>query len=198
MAILSKLELERVGFKSIGFNVQISDKASIYGAKNISIGDNVRIDDFCILSAGAEFEIGSFVHIACYTALIGRERIVIEDFVDISMKCTIISSTSDSSGDYLTSPVIPVECLNTKFAPVWIKSGSVIYAHSLILPGTIVGEGAVVGAMSLGKGDIPDFEIWAGIPARFVKKRKHGLKKMMMELKKRYFVITDKEIYRDL
>ena len=46
----SREELLDLGLKSVGENVRISRKVSIYGAEQISIGDNVRIDDFCILS----------------------------------------------------------------------------------------------------------------------------------------------------
>jgi len=122
---------------------------------------------------------------------------VVEDFVDISMKCTILSSTSDSSGDFLTSPVIPAEYLNTKFAPVWIGEGSVIYAHSLVLPGTYISAGVAIGAMSMVKGIIPPCEIWAGVPAKFIKKRRKGLFKMTEDIRKRYMVVN-KEIYKDL
>lgn len=52
MGFYTREELERIGFKSIGENVLISDKTSIYSPQNISIGNNVRIDDYCVLSAG--------------------------------------------------------------------------------------------------------------------------------------------------
>ncbi len=52
MGFYTRKELERIGFKSIGENVLISDKTSIYSPQNISIGNNVRIDDYCVLSAG--------------------------------------------------------------------------------------------------------------------------------------------------
>ena len=45
----SRSELEHIGFATIGKNVLLSRKASIYSPAMISIGDNVRIDDFCIL-----------------------------------------------------------------------------------------------------------------------------------------------------
>ena len=73
MAILSEQQLKEVGFKSIGKNVRISDKASIYGAQGIAIGDNVRIDDFVVLSAGAGgIDIGNYIHIAVFSTLIGQ------------------------------------------------------------------------------------------------------------------------------
>ncbi|TSB44528.1 acyltransferase, partial [Alkalicoccobacillus porphyridii] len=52
MAYLDEIQLKEMGFKSVGENVKISDKASFYGCDNISIGNNVRIDDFCVFSAG--------------------------------------------------------------------------------------------------------------------------------------------------
>jgi len=52
MAYLGPQDLRNLGFKRLGSGVQLSDKASVYGAARIEIGDNTRIDDFCVLSAG--------------------------------------------------------------------------------------------------------------------------------------------------
>lgn len=41
-----------------------------------------------------------------------------------------------------------------------------------ILPGTRVGDGAVIGAGSVVTGDVPAYEIWAGVPARKIGERK--------------------------
>ena len=43
-------------------------------------------------------------------------------------------------------------------------------AGSTILKGVRVGENAVIGACSLVTRDIPVNELWAGVPAKFVKK----------------------------
>ena len=42
----SESELKRLGFKSVGKNVLLSRKSSIYLPEKITIGNNVRIDDF--------------------------------------------------------------------------------------------------------------------------------------------------------
>ena len=52
MAILTREEIEKMEFASVGNNVFISTKASFYGTSKIHIGNNVRIDDFCVISAG--------------------------------------------------------------------------------------------------------------------------------------------------
>ena len=46
----------------------------------------------------------------------------------------------------------------------------VIGANSIILKGSHVGEGSIIGAGSVICGKIPPYEIWAGNPARFIKK----------------------------
>lgn len=50
MAYYTQKELKQLGFKYLGKNVKISDKASIYNFDQISIDDNPRIDDFCLMS----------------------------------------------------------------------------------------------------------------------------------------------------
>ena len=54
MAYLDETALRDMGFAHVGRNVKISDKASIYGAEEMSIGDHSRIDDFCVVSGKIE------------------------------------------------------------------------------------------------------------------------------------------------
>lgn len=176
-------ELEEIGFKSLGENVLISNKSSIYGANNISIGNNVRIDDFTVLSSSSEMTIGDYVHIACHASLIGKGKIVIGDYVGISINCVILSSSDDFSGEYMNNPTIPSEYLNVKHKDVIIGKHVPIGAGSIILPDVTIGDGAAIGAMSLVKKSIPPFEIWVGNPIRFIKKRSDGLLNFEKKLK---------------
>jgi len=169
---LSKDQLQQIGFKSIGENVLISDKSSIYNAKNIEIGSNVRIDDFCILSAGdGGIKIGNNIHIACYVSMIGAGEIILDDFSQISSRVVILSSSDDFSGEYLVGPCIPSEFTNVKSYKVHLMKHVVIGTGSTILPNVTLKEGAAVGAMSLVKNDVEQFEIVVGIPAKKVKDR---------------------------
>jgi acetyltransferase-like isoleucine patch superfamily enzyme len=173
---LSIKELENIGFKSVGHNVLISDKCSIYNAKNIEIGNNVRIDDFTILSAGdGGIKIGSHIHIACYTSLIGKGKILVDDFSNISSKVTILSSSDDFSGEFLIGPCINTEFTNVKSATIHLMKHSVIGTGSTILPGVTIKEGGAVGAMSLVKNDVEEFEIVVGTPAKKVKDRSKNI-----------------------
>ncbi len=160
-------------FKKFGKECRISDKCSVYG--NVEIGDNVRIDDFCVLSGN--IKIGNNVHISCLTNLIGD--ITIEDYAGVSMRCSVLSKNADYSGSALTNPNLPEELLNTISSPVLLKSHSLVGAGSLVLPGVTFGVGAVVGAMSLVKRDVPSWEIWAGVPIRYIKMRSTDLLKKL-------------------
>ena len=57
-------------------------------------------------------------------------------------------------------------------APIEMADGSWAGARSLLAPGATLGEGAVAAAASLITGHVPPFEIFAGNPAVFVKKRR--------------------------
>lgn len=57
-----------------------------------------------------------------------------------------------------------------KKASVVIKDLAFIGAHSIILKGVTIGEKSIVGAGSVVAKDIPDGEVWAGNPAKFVRR----------------------------
>ena len=54
--------------------------------------------------------------------------------------------------------------------PVEIRDGAFIGAHTIVLKGVTIGEGSVVGAGSVVTKSIPAGEVWAGNPAKFIRK----------------------------
>jgi acetyltransferase-like isoleucine patch superfamily enzyme len=177
---LTKHELHSLGFKSFGKNVLISRKASFYGNSEIDIGDNVRIDDFCILSG--KIKLGSNIHIGAYCALYGKFGITMEDCTGLSPRCTIFSASDDFSGKYLISPMNPPECCNVTGGGVILERFVQIGAGTIIMPDLIIGEGSAIGAMSFVKYSVLPWEICAGNPLRFIKKRSSKLLNYIDEL----------------
>jgi acetyltransferase-like isoleucine patch superfamily enzyme len=55
-------------------------------------------------------------------------------------------------------------------AGIVVKSGAWIGANSTILPGVIIGKNTVIGAGSVVTKDVPDFTVFAGNPARQIRK----------------------------
>jgi galactoside O-acetyltransferase len=172
------IELQNLGFKSVGQKVLISKKASFYNISNITIGNNVRIDDFCILSGKIKLE--SNIHISAYCALYASlHEIHMKDFSGLSPKTIIFSASDDFSGEYLISPMVDEKYTNVTGGKVIIERYVQIGAGCIILPDVVINEGAVVGSMSLVKTDLESWSINFGIPARKQKDRKKELLKFV-------------------
>ena len=173
----SKTELKQIGFKSVGEDVLISRKASIYGPEKMTIGEHVRIDDFCILSG--EISIGNYIHIAAYSALFaGSVGMEVEDCSGISSQVVLYSSSDDYSGDYFFSPVFPDKYRKLSEGKVILRKFSLIGSGCTVLPGSEIGEGCSVGAMSLVHKSLKPWTIYAGIPCKEIKPRS----KLLLEL----------------
>ena len=87
------------------------------------------------------------------------DLIIIESGVRITMRSIILTHYFEpATGHYTTGKV-------------HIKKKAFIGAGSIITKPVTIGEYAVVGAGSVVTKDIPDGEVWAGNPARFIKKR---------------------------
>lgn len=183
--MLSREQIQSMGFASVGQNVQISDRASFYGIGKIHIGDHVRIDDFCILSAGeGGIHIGNYIHIACYTSLIGGGRITLSDFSNLSSRVSIYSSNDDYSGSTMTNPMVPDNLKNVQHAPVYIGRHVIVGSGSVVLPGTVLGDGSAVGALSLVTSNCEEFGIYAGTPAKRISNRSKNLLELEREFLK--------------
>lgn len=170
----SNEELNNIGFSSIGDNVLISRKCSIYSPERITIGNNVRIDDFCILSG--LIKIGDYVHIAAYCGLFaGDAGIEIGSYATTSSRCAVYAISDDYSGESLTNPTIPDEYKKCKSEKVTIGNHSIIGAGCTILPGIKIEEGVAVGSMSLINRSLSAWKICYGIPCKEMKDRSRNL-----------------------
>ena len=181
MAYYTEEELNSLGFKYIGKNIKISDKASIYNHEQIEIGDNSRIDDFCVISG--KIRIGKNVHIAPFCLVAGGEKgVIFEDFSGLAYQVQVFTQSDDYSGNTLTNPTIPTKYKKETKKEVVIGRHVIIGAGSIIMPGIILAEGTSVGAMSLIRKSTQEWSIYLGNPAKRIMNRKKNL----LELEKEY------------
>jgi len=170
------LKLRRV---SVGNNFRALGRIFIRGKGSITIGDNVTInscresnpiggDTVTIIYAKTNsiIKIGNGVGIS-NTTFVAKENIEIGDDVLIGGDCKIYDHDFHSL-NYEERMMHPDPGI--KSAPVHIKKGAFVGAHSIILKGVTVGERSIIGAGSVVTKSIPDGEIWAGNPARFIRK----------------------------
>ena len=100
------------------------------------------------LKLGRNFDIGTFTYINSHYG------VEIEDDVQISSHCSIYSHST----------------IDSKKGPVKLKKNCKIGTHSTIMPKVTIGENSIVAAYSYVTTDVPDNELWIGIPAKFKKK----------------------------
>lgn len=87
------------------------------------------------------------------------EDIIVESGVRITVGCILLTHFKDThTGSYTRGRI-------------HIKRGAYIGCNTVVCKPVTIGENAIVGAGSIVTKDIPDGEVWAGNPARFIKKR---------------------------
>ena len=176
-SFLTDSEVDELGLGSHGCSVLISRFASIHDPERVFLGDHVRIDDFAVLTTGdsGRIDIGSYVHIPVHSALFGRGGIKMEDYAGLSARVTVFTTNDDYSGTHLTNPTVPARYTGVNIAPVHLRKHVIVGAHSVILPGVVLGEGVAVGALSLVDRSLEEWGIYAGIPVKLIKPRSRAL-----------------------
>lgn len=180
MAYLSNDQLAKMGFKSLGKEVKISDRASIYNADEMEIGDFSRIDDFCVISG--KVKLGKFNHITPMCLIAGgTPGIFLDDFCTLAYGVKVFSQSDDYSGETLTNSLVPKKYKKEVFSAVHLHKHVIVGAGAVIFPGVDVAEGCAIGAMALLTKSTDAWGIYAGIPAKRVKERKKDLLQLEKE-----------------
>lgn len=126
----------------------------------IEIGNDSSVAMGCFVT-GCNIVIGDNTVINRYTYLDGRAGVKIGNNVNISHYTLIQSLTHDPQNrDFI--------CL---VKPVIIHDHVWVGARAIILPGVIVGEGAVIAAGAVVSKDVQPYTIVGGNPARHIKDR---------------------------
>lgn len=159
-----------------GVNVFISNDAIFHNIHNIVIGNNVRIDSQCILIAGKNTQIliGNNVHISAGCYFYGNSgNIILEDYTCTSARCILYTANDDYTDGYVTNSVVDESIKKVITGDIHIKKHSVVGCNSVILPNVVLEHATSVGSHSLIKTNTDKFDIVAGVPTKFIKKRKN-------------------------
>jgi acetyltransferase-like isoleucine patch superfamily enzyme len=138
---------------------------------HITIGDGSRIDSFVKLEGGNRLEIGRYVHIASFAHLgIGGGTLIIEDYAAVASGGKVVSGSNQVDAPSM-SACAPSHLQKVLASVTRMKKFSIVLSNAVVLPGVTLGEGAVLAAGAVATKDIPDWEIWGGVPAKFMAKR---------------------------
>lgn len=133
--------------------------------KWIRIGRNSRVDALVKFEGGMGIDLGDNVHISSFTHIGGGGgRVIIGNHSGTSSGVRIASGNPDLDYLHVTAAEAPENRHDERFITV-IGEYTVIFSGAIICPGVTVGNRVVVAAGAVVTKDIPDNEIWAGVPA---------------------------------
>lgn len=107
-------------------------------------------------------ELGDGVTIGWFAELDSRGGIRVGHDTNISSHVKLITGSHDIDDPKFTADFLPIRIGHH----CWIGTGAIV------LQGVTIGDGAVVAAGAVVSKDIPSGEVWGGIPAKFIRKRK--------------------------
>lgn len=139
--------------------------------KSLTLGRGCRFDVFDNQRGTPSLVFGEHVQLNDYVHLVAMDSITIGSHVLMASHIFISDNSHGSyKGDALDSdPTTPPIKRDYPTAPVSIGDNTWICEGVVIMPGTRIGKGCVIGAHSIVRGEIPDYTVAAGNPAKVIK-----------------------------
>ena len=130
----------------------------LFGA---NIGHHVHVYNTAVIYMPWNLEIGDYSGIGEHALVYNLGKIKIGKFATVSQRVHLCAGSHD-----YTDSALPLLKL-----PITIGDKSWICADAFIGPNVSVGEGAIVGARAVAVKDVGEWDIVAGNPAKYIKKR---------------------------
>ncbi|HXA53708.1 MAG TPA: acyltransferase [Solirubrobacteraceae bacterium] len=163
----------RSSFESFGPRSRISLPAQLQGTERIAIGDHVYFGPGCWLlthelegAAAGRIEIGDRTSIAGYCVLSAAVSVSIGEAVLFARNVYIADHRHGFERADRAVLDQPIEDLR----PVVVEDGAWLGQNVVLLPGVRIGKGAVVGAGSVVREDVPPRCVTVGSPARVLRR----------------------------
>lgn len=162
-------QLSRKGV-TYGENCIVKADAEIRLTDNaiLEIGGNVIIERYAFLQLtkpAPHLVIGNHASIGRGTVLAIKGKTTIGDYTMIGPNCQI----NDQNHGFAKDDLIMNQ--RAEIAPVTIGKDCWLGSGVRVVAGVTIGDGVVIDAGSVVTKNIPPYEIWAGVPARFIKRR---------------------------
>ena len=134
----------------------------------LTLGDRVILDDYSFVQLtkpSPVVELNDYVVLGRFSIIAAKNRVMIGRYSQIAPFCQILDQEHGIEKDELIvnqrsilgEVIIGQDC--------WIGTGVTV------LSGSCIGDGSIIGAGSVVMGVVPPGEIWAGVPARCIRKR---------------------------
>ncbi len=166
----------RFRFQQFGPNSLLDRPIWLSGAHKMSIGNrcvifpaSLSVERQAWDKPGPVLVIGDGAAIRPFCTISAAESVILEEDVSIASYSQVFDGRLSFNGPHDQPELNPLET-----QPVRIGRGSGLGERVAVLPGSNIGKHCMIGTNSVVDGDIPDYSIATGIPARVVGRTPKG------------------------
>lgn len=138
------------------------DPLANVGHAFLTTGANCRVDAFAVITG--RVALGDKCHVGTGASILGGEGVEIGDETSVSPGARIFTATFDRETGHRANPQLGDGMVATR-APVKIGARCIVGTGSIVLPGTVMDDDVLIGALSLVKGHLTA-GMYAGSPLR--------------------------------
>ena len=153
-----------------GENARLYPLCKMVHAQNATLEDHCQIFDQVFIDAGEKFRLGKYSTLTWQVLIEGGAKTDIGHRVFLGPGTKVLTSTYEFDGYYAIEH-LPGDAGAIRYGDVIIEDDAYVGANCTILPGTIIHEGAFVGANSLVKGELEPWTVYVGTPCKPIRKR---------------------------
>lgn len=151
-----------------GTIIKWSNEFNLTDGARIEIGWNCTLKEnsyFLLTKPNPFLKLGDYVGIGRGCCIAIKDYLEIGSYTRIGANVTIL----DQDHKFKRNDLI----MNQQADIRKVKIGKDVWigANAIVLKGVTIGDGAILGAGSVVTKNIPPYEIWAGVPAKFIKER---------------------------
>lgn len=153
-----------------GENARLYPLCKMIHPGNAVLEDHCQLFDQVFIDAGERFRLGKYSTLTWQVLIEGGAKTDIGHRVFLGPGTKVLTSTYEFDG-YYSIEHLPGDAGVISYGDVTIEDDAYIGANCTILPGTIIHEGAFVGANSLVKGELEPWTVYVGTPCKPIRKR---------------------------
>lgn len=137
----------------------------------VLVGIDCEIANGVVFKGGQPFLDSNYIKIGDRSFIGNRCFFNCTTMISIGQDCLIASDTTFADIGHGITLGEKINKQATNYSPIIIQDDVWIGTNCVILQGVTIGRGSVIGAGSMVNKSIPEYQIWAGSPARFIKNR---------------------------
>ena len=170
LSTLRKCSLSLQG-ASIGKNTFLGKGIQSYWPHKLKIGTDCMLEDGLIFKYDGIYTPGKAIFIGDHCFIGSYCEFNIKEKIEIGNNCLIASNTKFVDHDHGMELGVLMKNQVCENANIIIGDDVWIGANAIILKGVVIGSGAVIAAGTVVTKNIPKYEIWGGVPSKFLRKR---------------------------